>query len=154
MRYLAPVCLLLLVPMCFSAAVRRRARVRGPVLWVSTLAALPLVVSGTAHFLTTETYASLIPPQFPQRSLLVLFSGACELAGAAGLFLPRTRRPASVCLVLLMIAVFPANVYIAGQKIHGITMPGIAMRTAMQAVYILLLLVAGWGMPTKARSSR
>jgi uncharacterized membrane protein len=57
------------------------------------------------------------------------------------------RRKASVALALLMVAVFPANIYIAGKVVDGIRMPGISSRTAMQFVYILLLLISGWGTP-------
>lgn len=147
MRYLAPLSLLLLLPVAFFAAARGQWKPAPAARWLRLAAAAPLVISGAGHFLATSAYASIIPPQFPDRPALVILSGACELAGAAGLFLPRARRPASLCLVLLMIAVFPANVHVAGQTVHGIAMPGIPARTAMQAAYILLLLVAGWGIP-------
>ncbi len=110
--------------------------------------ALPLLASGAIHLARPEIYAQIIPPEFPGRFTLVVVSGICELAGAAGLFFPKTRRPASLCLALLMIAIFPANVYVAGQNVHGMSMPEVPARTFMQAVYILVLLLAGWGRPS------
>jgi uncharacterized membrane protein len=91
--------------------------------------------------------ATIIPPFFPHRAQLVLLSGALELAGALGLLLPAFTRAASFCLALLMIAIFPANVYAANQSVGGLHMPSVPVRLAMQVVYIVLLLMAGWGIP-------
>jgi uncharacterized membrane protein len=87
------------------------------------------------------------PPVFPARTVLVVLSGLLELAGAAGLWLPRTERSASLSIALLMIAVFPANIYAAGQTVHGLRMPPLAPRLLMQVIYIALVLMAGWGRP-------
>ena len=54
---------------------------------------------------------------------------------------------------LLMIAVFPANVYAANKYVGGLHMPGVPVRLAMQVVYILLLLMAGWGVPGRTGES-
>jgi uncharacterized membrane protein len=120
--------------------------------WVlRVLVALPLLASGPMHFARTALYASIIPPFFPYRPQLVLLSGVLELAGAIGLLLPFFQRAASVCLAILMIVIFPANVYAANQTVGNLHMPSIPVRTAMQVLYILLLLVAGWGLPKRSR---
>ena len=67
--------------------------------------------SGILHFIVTDLFASIIPPSLPLRREAVYISGACELAGALGLCLPRWRRLAGIGLFLLTIAVTPANVY-------------------------------------------
>lgn len=118
------------------------------------VAVLPLLVSGSAHLLAPTAMAQAIPPVFPARTLLVILSGLCELAGAGGLLLPAWRRRAAVAVALLMIAVFPANIYIAGQTVHGLRMPGVAVRLAMQVAYILLVLTAGWGLPVRLLQKR
>ncbi len=110
-------------------------------------AAVPLVGSGLLHLARPAMFVALLPPPFPRQAWLIVATGIPELLGAAGLFVPRTRKTAAVCLALLMIAITPANIYIAGQTVSGIAMPSIPVRTTMQAVYILLLLAAGWGMP-------
>jgi uncharacterized membrane protein len=74
-----------------------------------------------------------------------------ELAGAVGLLLPAFTRAASVCLALLMVAIFPANVYAANQSVGGLHMPGVPIRTVLQVLYIVLLLMAGWGFPRSLR---
>jgi uncharacterized membrane protein len=118
--------------------------------WVlRVVVVLPLVVSGIAHFTRTAMVATIVPPFLPYRTQLVLVSGAMELAGALGLLLPQFTRAASVCLAVLMIAIFPANVYAAGEVVAGLHMPSVPVRLAMQVVYILLLLIAGWGVRAK-----
>jgi uncharacterized membrane protein len=118
--------------------------------WVlRVLVVLPLVVSGIGHFTRTAMFATIVPPFLPYRAQLVLVSGAMELAGAVGLLLPQFTRAASLCLVGLMIAIFPANVYAAGKVVGGLHMPSVPVRLAMQVVYILLLLLAGWGVRGK-----
>jgi uncharacterized membrane protein len=76
-----------------------------------------LTVTGTTHFVAPKVYASIIPPQLPpqlpSRYALVYASGAAELACAAGLAVPRTRRVAGWATALLFVAVFPANVQMA-----------------------------------------
>jgi uncharacterized membrane protein len=108
---------------------------------------LPLLISGFAHFARTALMATIIPPFFPYRPQLVLLSGAMELAGAVGLLLPAFTRVASSCLAVLMIVIFPANVYAANQTVGGLHMPGVPVRLAMQVIFIVLLLMAGWGVP-------
>jgi uncharacterized membrane protein len=115
------------------------------------LVVLPLLVSGILHFTRTVVFATMVPPIFPHSSLWVVLTGFMELGGAIGLLVPRTTRTASTCITLLMIAVFPANIYAAHRTVGGLHMPGVPVRFAMQVVYILLVLAAGWGMPQRAR---
>ena len=52
-----------------------------------------------------------MPPALPAPRLLVLLSGVAEVAGGLGLLLPATRRWAAWGLLVLLVAVFPANVH-------------------------------------------
>ena len=72
------------------------------------LAAL-FIVAGAMHFIATKTYMRIMPSYLPAPRALVLISGACESLGGLGLLVPQTRRAAAWGLVLLLIAVFPAN---------------------------------------------
>jgi uncharacterized membrane protein len=134
----------------FFVAARRGLAPFGWVQWVlRVVAALPLLASGPLHFIRTALLATIIPPFFPYRPQLVLLTGVLELAGAIGLLLPRFTRLASACLAVLMIAIFPANVYGANQTVGGLHLPSVPVRLAMQVVYIVLLLLAGWGIPRR-----
>jgi uncharacterized membrane protein len=68
-------------------------------------------IGGVAHFLVTDFFLKIIPPELPLRLEAVYISGVFELLGAAGLLIPRLRRAAGLGLFLLIIVVTPANVY-------------------------------------------
>ncbi len=114
------------------------------------LVAIPLVTSAVLlHFMRMGASACIIPPAFPAPRFLVLLTGIFEIAGAIGLFVPAVRRRATLWIAIMMVAIFPANVYAAGKTIDGLHMPGIPLRTAMQIVYIILVLLAGYGIPRR-----
>ncbi|HEX8341533.1 MAG TPA: hypothetical protein VF624_11545 [Tepidisphaeraceae bacterium] len=77
------------------------------------LTAAVFSAAGVAHFVYPDTYARLIPPGFLRPRALVAVSGAAELLGGIGLLFPRLRRAAGYGLIGLLIAVFPANIYMA-----------------------------------------
>ncbi len=74
-----------------------------------TLLGLLFVVAGALHFIAPSIYERIMPPYLPLRRELVYLSGALEIAGGLGLLPHRTRRIAGIGLVLLLIAVWPAN---------------------------------------------
>jgi uncharacterized membrane protein len=119
------------------------------------LVALPLLLSGILlHFFRASLTASIIPPFFPWRLFLAVFTGVCEIAGAIGLFVPRFRRAAACWIAIMMVCIFPANTYSAGKVIDGFQFPGVPVRLAMQVVYIALVLLAGYGLPKLATPNR
>jgi uncharacterized membrane protein len=77
------------------------------------MAAVFLTVAGTLHFLKTPMYLKIFPPYLPWHLPLVYASGAAEILGGVGLLVPPVRRGAALGLVALLIAVFPANIYMA-----------------------------------------
>jgi uncharacterized membrane protein len=154
MIYFTTSAILILTVVAFFLLARVGLSPFGGVQWLLRIVVvLPPLVSGAGHFVRTTLFATIIPPFFPHPSMLVLLSGAMELAGAVGLLLPAFTRAASFCLALLMIAIFPANVYAANQSVGGMHMPSVPVRTALQVIYIVLLLMAGWGVPRSPRRS-
>ena len=84
----------------------------------SRLAIAALFVgSGVMHFVIPRGYASIVPAVFPAPLLLVYLSGGCEILGGVGVLVPRTRRLAALGLILLLAAVFPANVQMLANAI-------------------------------------
>ncbi|MEO8727017.1 MAG: DoxX family protein [Acidobacteriaceae bacterium] len=71
------------------------------------------IVAGSLHFVLPARYVAIMPPLLPAPRLLVAVSGAAEIAGGVGLLRPHFRRAAAWGLVLLLVAVFPANLYMA-----------------------------------------
>ncbi len=72
-----------------------------------------LTVTGSLHFLAPKPYAEIVPTQLPAPYTLVYASGVAELACAAGLAYPPTRRVAGWATAVLFVALFPANVQMA-----------------------------------------
>jgi uncharacterized membrane protein len=101
--------------------------------------AVMLLVTASAHWGGKRAdLVAMVPPAFPQPELLVTLTGVLELAGAAGLVYARTSRAAAVCLALLFIAMFPANIYAAQQdlSIGGRPVTDLPLRTFVQIVLI------------------
>ncbi len=70
-------------------------------------------VSGTVHLVKPDVFRPLMPSWVPRHREVIVGSGVAELACAAGLVLPATRRPAGLASALLLVAVFPGNVKMA-----------------------------------------
>ena len=70
-------------------------------------------VLGTLHFLKPLPFEQIVPRALPRKKELVYASGVAELACAAGLLHPRTRRVAGLASAGLLVAIFPANVQMA-----------------------------------------
>ncbi len=68
------------------------------------------VTAGLAHFIAPRFFIEIVPPALPNPPLLVALSGMAEIAGGIGLLVPALRRAAAVGLILLLVAVFPANI--------------------------------------------
>ena len=67
-------------------------------------------MAGALHFRAPDVYEKIMPPYLPLHHELVLLSGAAEVLGGMGLFSESTRRAAGIGLILLLLAVWPANV--------------------------------------------
>lgn len=76
------------------------------------LAAL-MVVMGALHFVVPGPFRRIVPRWFPWRSEAVAVSGAAELAAGILMAFPRTRRVGGSLAVVVLAAVFPANVQMA-----------------------------------------
>ncbi len=68
---------------------------------------------GVDHFVNPEFYLSIMPPAFPLHLEAVYISGFFEVLGVVGVLIPRLRKIAGWGLVALLVAVYPANIYMA-----------------------------------------
>ena len=57
--------------------------------------------------------AAMLPPSVPYRVELIYLTGVFELLGAVGIWIPGLMKITGVCLILMMLAVLPANIYSA-----------------------------------------
>jgi uncharacterized membrane protein len=106
------------------------------------------VMTGIAHFVPAmrRDMIAIVPPRLPAAGLLVTITGVLELLGAAGLLYPPTRVAAAVCLFVLMLVMFPANVYAARMPNPPKSMTSrLDVRTAEEIVYLGAAVVIGLG---------
>jgi len=68
---------------------------------------------GIDHFVNPEFYLSIMPPNLPLKLEAVYISGLFEILGGVGVLIASTRKIASLGLVALLVAVYPANIYMA-----------------------------------------
>ena len=110
------------------------------------------LIGGIAHFAFTDVEMRIVPPWVPAPRLMVLVSGAFELAGAVGLLLPKWRVAAAWGLFALTLAVTPANVYMLQ---HAELFPGIPhwALVARLPLQLALLALIGW-VAMRARERR
>lgn len=102
--------------------------------------------TAAAHF--NDMRADLIrmvPPAIPNPELMVTFTGICEILGAIGLLVPRTRRVAAIALILFLLAVLPANVHAAQSNVtlRGAPPTPLLPRIAIQLLFIVLVWWSG-----------
>jgi uncharacterized membrane protein len=104
------------------------------------LAAIFYIVAGTMHFIKPDAYLRIMPPYIPWHLVMVRISGGFEILGGLGLIVPRTRRAAAWGLVALLIAVFPANVFMATNPIDaGATSIASVLRWGRLPLQLLLV---------------
>ena len=79
--------------------------------------------AGVAHLMAPEKFLLITPSWVPFAPAVILITGLCEIAGAAGLLVPALRRPAGLALAAYALCVWPANFKHA---IDGIDLPLLA----------------------------
>ena len=108
------------------------------------LLAILFIVAGSLHFFFPATYLKIVPPSLPAHLAIVYISGAAEILGGLGLLYPPTRQAAAWGLTILLVAVLPANIYMATAHLPA---PGIMGQSWAQWLRIPLqlpLIVWAW----------
>ena len=107
------------------------------------------LAGGVGHFVATDFFLKIIPPNWPLRIQAVYVSGLFELMGALGLLHPRSRRAAGIGLFLLTMAVTPANIYM---WLHPELFPKIPELLLALRLPLQVVLLAGiwWATQTAA----
>ena len=102
------------------------------------LLAMFMIAAGIMHFVNPAFFLKIMPPYLPLHKELVLVSGVCEVLLGVLLLLPKCSHLAAWGIIALLIAVFPANLYVfqhqdilpAPPLIHLLRLP-------LQVVFIL-----------------
>ena len=102
------------------------------------LLAIFMIVAGIMHFVNPAFFLKIMPPYLPLHKELVLVSGIFELVLGILLLVPRSSRMAAWGIVALLIAVFPANLYLYQHQDILLASPIIhLLRLPLQGVFIL-----------------
>jgi uncharacterized membrane protein len=110
----------------------------------STVHALSVLFffTAVAHFgpMSAEV-EKMLPRWVPKPKTTVFVTGILEMMGAVGLIIPETRRLSAICLIIFLIAVFPANLHAAKTKVKlgGRPVTPLWLRVPLQVLLIALL---------------
>lgn len=72
--------------------------------------AVMLLLTGIAHFTSSDAMVAMMPEAIPYKVEIVWATGVCELAAVVGLLWPKTVKLTSVMLIIFFVAVLPANI--------------------------------------------
>lgn len=127
-----------------SYLVLRHGRHRDAARWALAVA---MMFAGVSHFADPASFVRLLPELVPYRDAVILVTGVIEILLGIGLLIPRgLRREVALTLVAYLIAVFPANVYVA---VADVPLDGLGggnpwLRLPFQVVYVAWVL---WAVP-------
>lgn len=100
--------------------------------------AILMIFAGTMHFANPAFFLKIMPPYLPLHKELVLLSGAFEIALGVLLLIPRCSILAAWGIMALLIAVFPANIYLYQHQEIVPASPTIhLLRLLLQGVLVL-----------------
>ena len=103
------------------------------------------MIIGVKHFTNTDFFVAIVPSIIKLKEEAVLISGVIELTLGVLLLFNQTRRLAAWGIILLLIAVFPANIYLYisdfARDIIGISKNQALLRLPFQ---IPLMTIAYW----------
>jgi uncharacterized membrane protein len=96
------------------------------------------VLVGVNHFINPAFYLNIMPPYLPWHLALVYLSGLMEVALGVMVIIPRLTALAAWGLILLLIAVFPANIHMAvnSELYPDINPVALWLRLPLQGVFI------------------
>ncbi|PEZ07260.1 hypothetical protein CN326_08930 [Bacillus sp. AFS018417] len=111
----------------------------------AAIAAMLLIAASARWGKRKTDLIRMVPSIFPRPDLIVLITGLLEIAAAIGILIPSMSRLTSICLAILLIAMFPANIKASKERltIAGKHPPSLWLRTSIQVTFIVLVLLAG-----------
>ena len=110
--------------------------------------AVMILFTASAHFTALkEDLIKMVPKFFPFPRQIVFVTGLLEIAGAFGLLIPQVRTAAGICLTILFVAMFPANINAVLRQVplRGRPATPLWLRIPMQVLFIALALWSALG---------
>ncbi len=117
------------------------------------LLGVAFIGAGINHFLNSEFYTAIMPPYIPYHLKIVYLSGILEILGGLGILVPKTQRWAGYGLIALLLAVFPANIYMAmNSELFKNIAPAWALYLRLPLQFILIAWVY-WSIDETSRNN-
>jgi uncharacterized membrane protein len=108
------------------------------------LMSLFYTLAGLLHFIIPEFYKKMMPSYLPAHDLLILLSGIAEVILGLSLLIPKTRKIACYGVIALLIAIFPANVFMLQQAMNGVDMGASVSALAIRLPFQFLFIYWAW----------
>ena len=70
------------------------------------------IIIGIKHFTSLEYFLNIMPPFIPLKEFAIYFTGLIEIFGGLMLLSKSTRKIWAILIVILLLIVFPANIYL------------------------------------------
>ncbi len=107
--------------------------------WV--LMAILYIFAGISHFTKEDFFIKIVPPFVPYPKQVVQISGVIEILLGLALLIPSLTVWAAWGIILLLIVVYPANIYmlvarIQGKRFHKLPVWGLWLRLALQFLLV------------------
>lgn len=81
------------------------------------------IIAGLNHFRSPKVYLKIIPPYFSNPKAVNTLSGLAEIILGIGLCIPACSKYAAWGIIILLIAIFPANLYMYQNDKAGLGVP-------------------------------
>lgn len=107
--------------------------------WHLYLMGILYVVAGLNHFRNPRLYLKIIPPYLPNPKLLNYLSGIAEILLGIGICIPMFSKSAAWGIIALLIAIFPANLFMFSNKKAGMGLPKIVLLLRLPLQIILMV---------------
>lgn len=103
------------------------------------------ILMGFKHMVSPKYFLPMMPPFIPCKKLVIYISGLLEIILAIFLLIEDSRWHAAVGIIILLIIVFPANIYVAiSSEARKKLKVGMFFSIVRLLFQVLLILIAYW----------
>lgn len=113
-----------------------------------------ITAAGLMHFVSPEFFDAIVPPWLPpSERFWTYLSGVAELIVGLMLFVPRWRRRGAIALIVLLIAVYPANLYMTWDWRDRSVSEQVVSWVRLPLQFVLIALARAASQPIRQRSN-
>lgn len=106
--------------------------------WSLIIMSAVYILAGLNHFKNPKLYESIIPPFFENKKWINYISGLMEVVLGIGLLIEETRSISAIGIIILLIAVFPANIYMCIDQKAGLGFSKVFLYLRLPLQFVLI----------------